>query len=596
MDFSSNLPWSEIKIDCPCSVWEKKTMKAMCSVANVTRTGRRAFSAAAKEVKFGDEGRAAMARGVNILARAVATTLGPKGRTVIIEQSYGAPKITKDGVTVAKSISLADKYENLGARLVQDVASKTNETAGDGTTTATILARAIFVEGLKCIASGVNAAELRQGISQAVQAAVDYLQAQSTKITTSAQITQVATISANGDRHIGAMIADAMARVGAEGVITVQEGKTVSDELVVTEGMKFERGFISPYFINDTRKQETHFEEALVLLSERKITLVADILPALELAARDRRPLLVVAEDVDGEALAALVLNKLRGQIAVCAVKAPGFGDNRRAMLEDMAVLTGGQVFNDTVGVKLSEPSLAHFGRVKSVTIGKDDTVLLNGQGVPETIHARAEQLRAEIAATQSDYEREKLQERLARLSGGVAVIRVGGVSEVEVGERKDRFVDALNATRAAVAEGVIPGGGAALIKAVPRLQALAREESNNDRRLGIRIVAEAIQAPLRTIVDNSGESGAVVAGEVLKRCDVFSAGYNAATGQYVDMMEAGIIDPLKVVRTGLVDAAGVASLLVTTEAMVVDVPKASEREGNANAGAGAMGAMGMDY
>lgn len=555
---------------------------------------RRAFSSH-KEVKFGDEGRAAMARGVNVLARAVATTLGPKGRTVIIEQSFGAPKITKDGVTVAKSITLADKFENLGAKLVQDVANKTNEIAGDGTTTATILARAIFVEGLKCIASGVNPAELRKGISAAVQETIDFLKANSTKITTAEQITQVATISANGDRHIGQLIADAMGKVGKEGVITVQDGKTIEDELEVTEGMKFDRGFISPYFINDSKKGEVVFENPYILISEKKITLVNDIIPSLEIAARERRPLLIIAEDVDGEALAALILNKLRGQIAVCAVKAPGFGDNRKAILEDLAVLTGGSVFNEELGIKLDRPEATHFGQVKSCTVSKDDTIILNGQGRPEAIHERTEQIRRAIASTTSDYEREKLQERLAKLSGGVAVIKVGGVSEVEVGERKDRFVDALNATRAAVEEGVVPGGGSALIKAVPRLMELATAEKSNDRRLGIRIVAEAIQAPIKTIVDNAGEHGAVVAGEILKKCDSFTFGYNAAVGRYVDMMEEGIIDPLKVVRTGLSDAAGVASLLATTEAMIVEAPK--EEKSSAGAGAMGMGGMGgMDY
>ena len=555
---------------------------------------RRAFSSH-KEVKFGDEGRAAMARGVNVLARAVATTLGPKGRTVIIEQSFGAPKITKDGVTVAKSITLADKFENLGAKLVQDVANKTNEIAGDGTTTATILARAIFVEGLKCIASGVNPAELRKGISAAVQETIDFLKANSTKITTAEQITQVATISANGDRHIGQLIADAMGKVGKEGVITVQDGKTIEDELEVTEGMKFDRGFISPYFINDSKKGEVVFENPYILISEKKITLVNDIIPSLEIAARERRPLLIIAEDVDGEALAALILNKLRGQIAVCAVKAPGFGDNRKAILEDLAVLTGGSVFNEELGIKLDRPEATHFGQVKSCTVSKDDTIILNGQGRPEAIHERTEQIRRAIASTTSDYEREKLQERLAKLSGGVAVIKVGGVSEVEVGERKDRFVDALNATRAAVEEVVVPGGGSALIKAVPRLMELATAEKSNDRRLGIRIVAEAIQAPIKTIVDNAGEHGAVVAGEILKKCDSFTFGYNAAVGRYVDMMEEGIIDPLKVVRTGLSDAAGVASLLATTEAMIVEAPK--EEKSSAGAGAMGMGGMGgMDY
>lgn len=561
---------------------------------NSAAISRRAFSSH-KEVKFGDEGRAAMARGVNVLARAVATTLGPKGRTVIIEQSYGAPKITKDGVTVAKSITLADKFENLGAKLVQDVANKTNEIAGDGTTTATILARAIFVEGLKCIASGVNPAELRKGITAAVQETIDFLKANSTKITTSEQITQVATISANGDRHIGSLIADAMGRVGKEGVITVQEGKTIEDELAVTEGMKFDRGFISPYFINDTKKGEVVFENPYILISEKKITLVNDIIPSLEIAARERRPLLIIAEDVDGEALAALILNKLRGQIAVCAVKAPGFGDNRKAILEDLAVLTGGRVFNEELGIKLDRPEAGFFGQVKSCTVSKDDTIILNGQGTPEAIHERTEQIRSAIAGTTSEYEKEKLQERLAKLSGGVAVIKVGGVSEVEVGERKDRFVDALNATRAAVEEGVVPGGGSALIKAVPRLLQLAAAEKSNDRRLGIKIVAEAIQAPIKTIVDNAGEHGAVVAGEILKRCDSFTFGYNAAQSKYVDMMEEGIIDPLKVVRTGLSDAAGVASLLATTEAMIVDAPK--EEKAAAGAGAMGMGGMGgMDY
>jgi chaperonin GroEL len=558
---------------------------------------RRAFSSH-KEVKFGDEGRAAMARGVNVLARAVATTLGPKGRTVIIEQSFGAPKITKDGVTVAKSITLADKFENLGAKLVQDVANKTNEVAGDGTTTATILARAIFVEGLKCIAAGVNPAELRKGISVAVQETIDFLKANSTKITTAEQITQVATISANGDRHIGQQIADAMGKVGKEGVITVQDGKTIEDEVEVTEGMKFDRGFISPYFINDSKKGEVVFENPYILISEKKITLVNDIIPSLEIAARERRPLLIIAEDVDGEALAALILNKLRGQIAVCAVKAPGFGDNRKAVLEDLAVLTGGAVFNEELGIKLDRPEAVHFGQVKSCTVSKDDTIILNGQGRPEAIHERTEQIRRAIATTTSDYEKEKLQERLAKLSGGVAVIKVGGVSEVEVGERKDRFVDALNATRAAVEEGVVPGGGSALIKAVPRLLELAMNEKSNDRRLGIRIVAEAIQAPVKTIVDNAGEHGAVVAGEILKRSDSFSFGYNAALGRYVDMMEEGIIDPLKVVRTGLSDASGVASLLVTTEAMIVDAPQKEEKSSSsANSGAMGMGGMGgMDY
>jgi chaperonin GroEL len=547
---------------------------ALSNVMRLLRT-RRCLSTQAKELKFGDDGRAAMARGVNILAKAVAATLGPKGRNVIIEQSFGGPKITKDGVTVAKAITLEDRFENMGAKIVQDVASKTNDAAGDGTTTATILARAIYVEGLKCIASGVNPAELRKGVQAAVNEVIDYLKVNATKLTTSEQITQVATISANGDRHIGALISEAMAKVGKEGVITVQDGKTISDELTVTEGMKLDRGFISPYFINETKKQEVHFENAYVLISEKKITMLADILPSLELVARERRPLLIVAEDVDGEALAALILNKLRGQIAVCAVKAPGFGDNRKAVLEDLAVLTGGRVFCDETGVKLERPdAAAHFGVVKSVTVTKDDAVLLNGQGAAASVHERCELIRRQIADTTSEYEKEKLQERLAKLSGGVAVIKVGGASEVEVSERKDRFVDALNATKAAVEEGVIPGGGSALIKAYPRLQEMAAKEKNNDVRLGIKIVSEAIQAPVKTIVDNAGEHGAVVAGEILKKADVFAYGYNAATSKYVDMIADGIIDPLKVVRTALSDAASVASLLTTTEAMIVEAPK----------------------
>lgn len=561
-------------------------------------SARRSLSTA-KDVRFGDEGRAAMARGVNILARAVAATLGPKGRNVIIEQSYGAPKITKDGVTVAKAISLKDKMENLGASLIQNVASKTNEVAGDGTTTATILARAIVTEGLKCIASGVNPAELRKGVQLAVNETIEFLRGNSTKITTSEQITQVATISANGDRHIGQLISEAMSKVGKEGVITIQDGKTIEDELSVTEGMKFDRGFISPYFINDTKEQRVAFENPYILLSEKKITLVSDVIPALEIAARERRPLLIVAEDVDGEALAALILNKLRGQIAVCAVKAPGFGDNRKAILEDIAVLTGATVFNDELEVKLDKPQNMHFGSAKSCTITKDDTVFLNGAGSAESVHGRCEAIRTAINAASSDYEREKLQERLAKLSGGVAVIKVGGVSEVEVGERKDRFVDALNATRAAVEEGVIPGGGSALIKAVPRLNELAGREKNNDVRLGIRIVSEAIQAPIKTIVDNAGEHGAVIAGEILKKADSFNYGYNAALGKYVDMMAEGIIDPLKVVRTALSDASGVASLLTTTEAMIVEAPKPEPAlpAGGMGAGmGGGMGMGGMDY
>ena len=560
-----------------------------------------AYYSSVKDIKFGDEGRASMAKGVNILARAVAVTLGPKGRSVIIESSYGAPKITKDGVTVAKAITLADKFENLGAKLVQDVANKTNEAAGDGTTTATVLTRAIFVEGLKCIASGVNPTALRSGVQMAVREVIEFLKNNTIKLTTNEQISQVATISANGDVAIGKLIADAMARVGKEGVITVQDGKTIEDELLVTEGMKFDRGFISPYFVTDAKSGKVTFENAYILLSDRKITALQDILPSLELIARERKPLVILAEDVEGEALAALILNKLRGQIQVCAVKAPGFGDHRKAMMEDIAVLTGGQLFQEDLGLKLEKPDTSYFGTVKSVTITKDDTILLNGSGTKESIEERCNMIKEAIIATTSDYEREKLQERLAKLSSGVAVIKVGGVSEVEVGEKKDRVVDALNATRAAVEEGVIPGGGSALIKAVPLLQALMANPSlAHDVKLGIKIVSEAIQAPLKTIVDNAGEQGAVVAGEILKRSTNpadFTFGYNAATSTYVDMIEEGIIDPLKVVRTALSDAAGVASLLTTTEAMIVDAKVETPSPAGGMPGMGGMGGMGgMDY
>ncbi|KAJ3285685.1 chaperonin [Borealophlyctis nickersoniae] len=559
-----------------------------------------------KEILFGQEGRAALARGVDVLARAVAVTLGPKGRNVIIEQAYGSPKITKDGVTVAKSITLEDKFENLGARLVQDVANKTNEIAGDGTTTATVLTRAIFSEGLKNVAAGVNPMELRKGVMQSVDAVVKFLQENKRDITTSQEIAQVATISANGDKHVGQLIAQAMEKVGKEGVITVQEGKTLVDELEITEGMRFDRGFISPYFITDTRTQKVEFEKPLILLSEKKISLLQDILPALEIAATRRRPLLVIAEDIDGEALAACILNKLRGQVQVCAVKAPGFGDNRKAILQDMAILTGGTVFSDDVDIKLEKCSPEDLGSANQATVTKDDTIFLNGAGAKEAVAQRSEQLRHLIANTTSDYEKEKLQERLAKLSGGVAVIKVGGSSEVEVGEKKDRFVDALNATRAAVEDGIVPGGGTALLKASKILNGLKTDSF--DQNLGVDIVRKAILAPCKTIVDNAGEEGAVVVGRLLESynppaagapkdasgSDNFNYGYNAATGAYVDMIKEGIIDPLKVVRTALVDASGVASLLTTTECMVVDAPKKDVAAAPPMGGMGGMGGMGM--
>ncbi|KAH6581124.1 hypothetical protein BASA61_009196 [Batrachochytrium salamandrivorans] len=513
------------------------------------------FYSSHKEILFGQDGRQRMAKGIDILARAVAVTLGPKGRNVIIEQSYGSPKITKDGVTVAKSISLEDRFENLGATLVQDVATKTNEVAGDGTTTATVLTRAIFSEGLKNVAAGVNSMDLRKGIQAAVDLVVRFLKENARPITTSQEIAQVATISANGDKHIG---------------------KTLVDELEITEGMRFDRGYISPYFITDTRTQKIEFEKPLILLSERKISSLQDLLPALEISAQKRRPLLVIAEDVDGEALAACILNKLRGQLQVACVKAPGFGDNRKAILQDIAILTGGTVCSDEVSIKLDKCTIDDLGSVNLATVTKDDTIFLNGAGSKDAVAQRCEQLRSLISTTVSDYEREKLQERLAKLSGGVAVIKVGGSSEVEVGEKKDRFDDALNATRAAVEEGIVPGGGTAFIKASRILQNL--KPDNFDQGLGIDIVRKAILAPTRIIVDNAGEERSVVVGRLLESYtppkeglkDVneasFSYGYNAATSQYVDMLKEGIIDPLKVQRTALTDASSVASLLTTTE------------------------------
>ncbi|KAI7869198.1 hsp60-like protein [Spinellus fusiger] len=539
-----------------------------------------------KEVRFGVEGRAGLLRGVDILARSVAVTLGPKGRNVLIEQPYGSPKITKDGVTVAKSIVLEDKFENLGARLVQDVANKTNEVAGDGTTTATVLTRAIFTEGVKNVAAGCNPLDLRRGSQLAVDAVIDFLRSITKEITSSSEIAQVATISANGDKHVGNMIAQAMERVGKEGVITVKAGKTLEDELEVTEGMRFDRGFISPYFITDTKTQKVEFEKPLILLSEKKISMLHDILPALEASATQRRPLLIIAEDLDGEALAACILNKLRGQIQVAAVKAPGFGDNRKSILGDIGVLTNSVVFSDELDVKLEKASPELFGTTGSVTITKEDTIILNGAGSKDQISQRCEQIRGVMSETTSDYEKEKLQERLAKLSGGVAVIKVGGSSEVEVGEKKDRFDDALCATRAAVEEGIVPGGGVALLKAAKVLDSL--KGANFDQQLGINIIRQAIQTPCRTIVDNAGGEGSVVAGKLLEdHPENVHWGYDASCNEYVNMIERGIIDPTKVVRTALIDASGVASLLTTTECMIVDAP---QKEG----AAGGMPGMGV--
>ncbi|CDO56243.1 hypothetical protein DV495_000050 [Geotrichum candidum] len=531
-----------------------------------------AFSA--KELKFGVEGRAALLKGVDTLARAVSVTLGPKGRNVLIEQSFGAPKITKDGVTVAKSIVLSDKFENLGARLLQEVASKTNESAGDGTTSATVLGRSIFTESVKNVAAGCNPMDLRRGSQAAVEAVVDFLRKNKREITTSEEIAQVATISANGDKHIGRLIANAMEKVGKEGVITVKEGKTIEDELEVTEGMRFDRGFISPYFITDTKSGKVEFENPLILLSEKKISSIHDILPSLELSNKTRRPLLIIAEDVDGEALAACILNKLRGQVQVAAVKAPGFGDNRKSILGDIAILTGGTVFTEELDIKPENATQDLLGSSGSITITKEDTIVLNGEGSRENIVQRCEQIKSHINdSTTSEYEKEKLQERLAKLAGGVAVIKVGGTSEVEVGEKKDRYVDALNATRAAVEEGILPGGGTALLKASRILDTVKTE--NFDQKLGVSIIRTAITKPARTIVENAGGEGSVVVGKLIDEFgEDFNKGFNSAEGVYTDMIAAGIIDPFKVVRTGLVDASGVASLLATTECAIVDAPE----------------------
>lgn len=545
-----------------------------------------------KELKFGVEGRAALLKGVDTLAKAVSVTLGPKGRNVLIEQSFGAPKITKDGVTVAKSITLKDKFENLGAKLLQEVASKTNESAGDGTTSATVLGRSIFTESVKNVAAGCNPMDLRRGSQAAVEAVVEFLQKNKREITTSEEIAQVATISANGDSHIGKLIANAMEKVGKEGVITVKEGKTIEDELEVTEGMKFDRGYISPYFITDVKSGKVEFERPLLLLSEKKISTLDDVVPSLEYSNQTRRPLVIVAEDIEGEALAACILNKLRGQVQVAAVKAPGFGDNRKNTLGDIATLTGGTVVTEELDIKADRSSAPElFGHAGSVVITKEDTIILNGEGSKDNIMQRCELIRSFINdPASSEYEKEKLQERLAKLSGGVAVIKVGGSSEVEVGEKKDRFVDALNATRAAVEEGILPGGGTALLKASRILDGVKAD--NFDQKLGVQIIKTAITRPAKTIVDNAGGEGSVVVGKLVDEFgEEFNKGFNAASGEYTDMIAAGIIDPFKVVRTGLVDASGVASLLATTECAIVEAP---EPAGAPAPPAGGMGGMGM--
>ena len=545
---------------------------------------------AAKDVKFGANARERMIRGVDILADAVKVTLGPKGRNVVIDKSFGAPRITKDGVTVAKEIELADKFENMGAQMVREVASKTNDTAGDGTTTATVLAQAIVREGAKAVAAGMNPMDLKRGIDKAVAQIVGELEAKTKKITTSAEVAQVGTLSANGESEIGEMIAKAMEKVGNEGVITVEEAKSIQTELDVVEGMQFDRGYVSPYFITNAEKMIVEMENPYILIFEKKLSQLQPMLPLLEAVVQSGRPLVIVAEDVEGEALATLVVNKLRGGLKIAAVKAPGFGDRRKAMLEDIAILTGGQVISEDLGIKLENVTLAMLGKAKLVKIEKENTTIVDGAGEKSEINGRCEQIKAQIEETTSDYDREKLQERLAKLAGGVAVIRVGGSTEVEVKERKDRVDDALHATRAAVQEGIVPGGGTALLRASTNLHTL--KGLNSDEQVGIEIVRRAIQAPLKQIAENAGKDGAVVAGEVL-RSDDYSYGYDAQLDEYKNLVDAGIIDPTKVVRTALQDAASVASLLITTEAMVAERPaKASAPAGGGGGGMGGMGDM----
>ena len=529
---------------------------------------------AAKEVKFSTEARERMLRGVDTLANAVKVTLGPKGRNVVIEKSFGAPRITKDGVTVAKEIELDDKFENMGAQMVREVASKTNDLAGDGTTTATVLAQAIVKEGAKSVAAGMNPMDLKRGIDLAVDAIVNDLKTHAKKVTSNDEIAQVGTISANGDSEIGRFLADAMQKVGNEGVITVEEAKHLNTELEVVEGMQFDRGYVSPYFVTNTEKMRVELEDPYVLIHEKKLSGLQSMLPLLEGVVQSGKPLLIVAEDVEGEALATLVVNRLRGGLKVAAVKAPGFGDRRKAMLEDIAILTGGTAISEDLGIKLENVKLNMLGRAKKVVIDKENTTIVNGAGAKKDIEARVAQIKAQIEDTTSDYDREKLQERLAKLAGGVAVIRVGGATEVEVKERKDRVDDALHATRAAVEEGILPGGGVALLRALKALDGV--KTANPDQKAGVDIVRRAIQVPARQIIQNAGEDGSLVVGKLLESSS-YSWGFNAATGEYQDLVKAGVIDPAKVVRTALQDAASVASLLITTEALVADRPKKAE-------------------
>ncbi|HEV3248564.1 MAG TPA: chaperonin GroEL [Beijerinckiaceae bacterium] len=526
---------------------------------------------ASKEVKFSTEARERMLGGIDILANAVRVTLGPKGRNVVLDRSFGAPRVTKDGVTVAKEIELEDKFENMGAQMVREVATKTSDQAGDGTTTATVLAHAIVKEGAKSVAAGMNPMDLKRGIAMAVEAIVNDLKKNARKVTRNDEIAQVATVSANGDPEIGKFLAEAMQKVGNEGVITVEEAKSLATELEVVEGMQFDRGYISPYFVTDAERMRAEFEDPFILIHEKKLSSLQSLLPLLEAVVQSGKPLIVLAEDVEGEALATLVVNKLRGGLKVAAVKAPGFGDRRKAMLEDIAILTGGTAIAEDLGIKLENVTLAMLGRAKKVVIEKENTTIVGGAGAKKDISARIQQIKTQIEETTSDYDREKLEERLAKLSGGVAVIRVGGATEVEVKERKDRVDDATHATKAAVEEGILPGGGVALLRSAKALQRLVPQ--NDDQKTGIEIVRRALQAPVRQIAVNAGEDGSLIVGKVQEKGD-YAFGFDAQTGDYGDMFKKGIIDPAKVVRTALQDAASIAGLLITTEAMVAELPK----------------------
>ena len=547
---------------------------------------------AAKEVRFGEDARSRMVKGVNVLANAVKVTLGPKGRNVVLEKSYGAPTITKDGVSVAKEIELSDKFENMGAQMVKEVASKTSDAAGDGTTTATVLAQAMIREGMKAVAAGMNPMDLKRGIDKAVAGAVEQLKAISKPCSTSKEIAQVGSISANSDENIGELIAKAMDKVGKEGVITVEEGSGLDNELDVVEGMQFDRGYLSPYFINNQQSMSSELEDPYVLLHDKKISNVRELLPLLEGVAKSGKPLLIVAEEVEGEALATLVVNTIRGIVKVCAVKAPGFGDRRKAMLEDMAILTGGTVISEEVGLQLEKATIKDLGRAKKIQVTKENTTIIDGAGVGEGIQSRIKQIKAQIEDTSSDYDKEKLQERVAKLAGGVAVIKVGASTEIEMKEKKARVEDALHATRAAVEEGVVPGGGVALIRAVKALGDL--KGINEDQNHGILIAKRAMEAPLREIVTNCGEEPSVVLNQIVGGTG--SYGYNAATGEYGDMIAMGILDPTKVTRSALQNAASIAGLMITTEAMVAESPKKEESHGHGGGGGGMGGMGGMDF